>query len=271
VEYRDERDLNIYTDGSSYQGPRRGGVGILYVTVGADGEERADPYPLPGFTGATNQQMELYAAIEALKALATHRAPVSASPYRRIVIWTDSAYLVDGYDNAQFTWPRTDWMTRDGNPVANTSLWKDLIKAAWRIGKRVEIKWVKGHKQSTHNKTADKLAKQSAKLQLGRRASVVKVRRKMARASVEIGSVGMHGQRLTIRIITDELLVAHKLNKAKYEVVSKASPYCGRVDLIYAPHDIHLSAGHTYHVRVNDDQKAPRVVKVYREINAPAG
>lgn len=26
VEYRDERDLNIYTDGSSYQGPRRGGV-----------------------------------------------------------------------------------------------------------------------------------------------------------------------------------------------------------------------------------------------------
>jgi ribonuclease HI len=83
VEYRDERDLNIYTDGSSYQGPRRGGVGILYVTVGADGEERTDPYPLPGFAGATNQQMELCAAIEALKALATHRAPVSASPHRK--------------------------------------------------------------------------------------------------------------------------------------------------------------------------------------------
>src|SRR4051794_38686294 len=29
MEYRDERDLHIYTDGSSYSGPRRGGIGIL--------------------------------------------------------------------------------------------------------------------------------------------------------------------------------------------------------------------------------------------------
>ena len=93
MEYRDERDLNIYTDGSSYQGPRRGGIGILYVTVGDDGEEHTDPYPLPGFLGATNQQMELCAAIEALKALVTRRAPVSSGDYRRVVIWTDSMYL----------------------------------------------------------------------------------------------------------------------------------------------------------------------------------
>jgi ribonuclease HI len=266
VEYRDERDLNIYTDGSSYQRPRRGGVGILYVTVDADGEERADPYPLPGFVGATNQHMELCAAIEALKALVTRRGPVTAGPYRRIVIWTDSMYLVDGYDSARFTWPHTGWMTRDGNPVASTPLWKELVKLAARTGKPVEMRWVKAHKESTHNKMADKLAKQSSKLQTGRRASVVKVRRKKTAASVDVGSVGMHGQRLTIRIVADELLAEHKLNKVKYEVMSKASPYYGKVDLIYSSDDIYLSAGHTYHVRVNADQKAPRVSKLFREI-----
>jgi hypothetical protein len=76
----------------------------------------------------------------------------------------------------------------------------------------------------------------------------------------------MHSQRLTIRIITDELLVEHKLNKVKYEVMSKASPYYGQVDIIYSSDDIHLSAGHTYRVRVNDDQKAPRVVKAFGEV-----
>ena len=67
MEYRDERDLNIYTDGSSYSGPRRGGVGILYVVVDESGEERVAPYPRPGYVGATNQQTELRAAIDALE------------------------------------------------------------------------------------------------------------------------------------------------------------------------------------------------------------
>lgn len=266
MEYRDERDIHIYTDGSSYQRPRRGGVGIVFVTVGPDGNERVDPYPLPGFLAATNQQMELHAAIEALKALVTRRAPVAPNSYRRIVIWSDSTYLVNGYDSARFAWQSSRWMTRDGNPVAHTKLWKELLKLAARTGKPVEMRWVKGHKQSVHNKMADKLAKQSAKLQTGRSASVVKVRRKNTSASVDIGSVGMHGQRVTIRVITDELLYGHKLNKMKYEVVSKASPYYGNVDIIFSSADVYLSAGHTYYVRVNRDQKAPRVVKVFREI-----
>jgi hypothetical protein len=95
----------------------------------------------------------------------------------------------------------------------------------------------------------------------------VDVRRKKSAESVEVGSVGMHGQRLTIRIITDELLVEHKLNKVKYEVMSNASPYYGKVDLIYSAVDVHLSAGHTYHVRVNHEQRNPGVVKVLREIS----
>jgi ribonuclease HI len=100
MEYRDERDLHIYTDGSSYSGPRRGGIGILFVTADEAGEERVDAYPEPGYLGATNQQMELRAAIDAWAALVRGSAPVAASLFRRIVIWTDSMYLVDGYNSA---------------------------------------------------------------------------------------------------------------------------------------------------------------------------
>jgi ribonuclease HI len=268
MEYRDERDLHIYTDGSSYSGPRRGGVGILYVAVDASGEERAEPYPRLGYVGATNQQMELRAAIDALAALVNRRAPVSAAPYRKIVIWTDSTYLVDGYNTARFSWPQSGWMTRDGNPVANVALWKDLVKTANRTGKRVDVAWVAGHKRSRHNKVADKLAKASAQQPGDRRVSVVKVRRKKSAKSVEIGSVRMLGQRATIHIITDERLGEQRLNKYKYEVMSRASPFRGNVDVVYSGLEIYLSAGHTYRVRFNDKTSTPRVIKVFGEVLA---
>lgn len=94
----------------------------------------------------------------------------------------------------------------------------------------------------------------------------MKVRRKKTLSSVEVGSVGLHGQRLTIRIISDEYLTVQKLNKYRYEVMSKASPYFGKVDFIFSDADLYLSAGHAYHVRVNTEIRSPRVVKVFREV-----
>ena len=270
VEYRDERDLNIYTDGSSYSGPRRGGVGILFVTVDERGEEKVDEYPLPGYVGATNQQMELRACIDALLAIATRRAPVDAADFRKIVVWTDSMFLVNGYQSARFSWPQTDWLTRDGNPVVHAVLWKELLRAAHRTRKPVEITWVKGHKKSVHNKAADKLAKRSAANQIGRHASVVSVRRKKSASAVELGSVAMLGQRLTIRVVTAEYLRVQKLGRYKYEVMSRRSAYFGCVDVVFAAGDIDLRAGHTYHVRLNCDTRSPRILKVFRE-HVPGG
>lgn len=266
MEYLDDAALNVYTDGSSYLGPRRGGVGILFVTVDEDGHEVVDDFPLPGYSGATNNQMELQACIDALMAIATRRAPVDASRYRKIVVWTDSMYLVNGYNSARFTWPHADWLTRDGNPVANAHLWKELLRAASRTHKRVDIKWVKGHRKSKHNERADKLAKQSAKQRTARAVSVTKVRRKKSPRSVEKGSVQMLGQRLRIRVITDEYQRESRSNKYKYEVMSRKSPFFQAVDITYSDESIHLSGGHTYDVRVNGDTQRPRIAKVFREV-----
>jgi hypothetical protein len=117
-----------------------------------------------------------------------------------------------------------------------------------------------------HNKTADKLAKDSATKRSGQRLSIVKVRRKKTDRSVEPGSVAMHGQRMTIRIITDEFLRTQRMNKYKYEVMSARSEFRGYVDVIYSEPGINLSAGHTYYIQVSVDPHRPRVVKMFREI-----
>jgi ribonuclease HI len=266
MENRDERDINVYTDGSSYPGPRRAGIGILYVTVDGDGQEQVCELPQPGYDNATNQQAELAACIEALQALGRRRPPVDPIGYRRVVVWTDSMYLVENYARALGVWRANRWMTRDGNPVANAAQWKELLKAVRRIQNRVEIKWVKGHGRSAYNKAADKLAKRSADERTGRHLSVVKVRKKHTDASVDPGCVKMEGQRITIRVITDSFEPVQRMNKYKYEVVSRNSPYRRLVDLIFSDEDIQLSAGHTYYVKVNDDTRAPRVVKLFREV-----
>jgi hypothetical protein len=74
----------------------------------------------------------------------------------------------------------------------------------------------------------------------------------------------MHGQTLSIRIITDTFMRAHKLYKYKYEVLSVSSEYYGNVDWIYSNHL--LRAGHHYEVLVNGDTKNPRIVEVLVEL-----
>lgn len=262
----DEDALTIYIDGSSYQGPRRGGVGILFVTVDEAGHERVDEYPSPGYASATNNQMELQACIVALKALITRRVALDPKDFKKVELRTDSQYVTENIYAARFVWPRNGWMTREGNPVLNAQLWKELVRAANRVHRRVDFEWVKGHRSDPHNRAADKLAKRSAQQPAGRPLTIVKVRRKHSTRKLEIGCVQMRGQRATIRIITDEYLQQQRMNKYVYEVVSRGSEFRGCVDVVFADESIYLSGGHTYHVRFNTDTRTPRILKCFREI-----
>jgi ribonuclease HI len=270
MEYLDERDLNVYVDGSSLSSPRRGGVGILFISEGPDGHWLETPYEVAGFAGTTNNQMELQACIESLRGLARGRAPVDAADCRKVVFWRDSQYLVSGYDSPRFVWPRTRWLLRDGNPVANMSLWKELVRLADRLDPPVEFRWVKGHNDSVFNKRADKLAKASAKaLVLGGPLDARKICRKKTAEKVQRGSVEMLGQQMTIRLFEEVDQSAQALVRFKYKVMTKRSRYFGKVDYIWAERGTPLRAGHTYRVRVNRDTGAPRIVKVLVEVEAP--
>jgi ribonuclease HI len=93
VEQLDDDALNIYTDGSSYSHPRRGGLGFRFVWTGADGHEAIHDSDLTGYGEATNNQMELLAAVEGLREAVSPRSPVQLAAFRKIVVYSDSTYF----------------------------------------------------------------------------------------------------------------------------------------------------------------------------------
>ena len=256
-----EDALNIYTDGSSFQSPRAGGVGIRFVLIGSNGNEKIQDIHSPGYKNATNNQMELQACIlalnEAMQLQLTFRV-------NRVIIFTDSQYIVDNYKKAMFEWPKTKWCLRSGRPVINAELWKALVKCMRKTGLVVEFKWIKGHSKNAHNRAVDRMARESARISVNSPLSLVHVRKKLSSESVDIGSVEMLGQRISIRIITSEYLSVQRILKYKYEVISKKSKYYGNVDIIFSEHLV--DEGHSYYVQVNNETSNPRIERVFREL-----
>ncbi len=257
-----EDALNIYTDGSSLQRPRRGGVGIRFIIINEAGDEKWQDECPPGYKDATNNEMELLAPILALRGIPDG---MMTNNIERIYVFTDSMYVRDHLFRAIQVWPNNGWCNRHGRPIENVKLWKDLVREVKKAPRRVEFKWVKGHGTNKHNKAVDKLAKQSANSALlNDPLAVQSVRRKLTDESVEIGGVKMEGQELEVRIITDKRMREQKVWRYKYEVLPSDSTYAGRVDIIYS--DIQLRAHHSYRVVVCDNQKNPRILELIEEI-----
>jgi RNase H len=117
---------------------------------------------------------------------------------------TDATYAAEDLNNALYNWPRNGWTTREGAPVLNADLWKELTREYRKLKQqrlRVEITWRKGHSASNpHNKVADKLAKQSAGSPLEATRVAPVVRRKKSMRTTERGSELMLGQERVPRL-----------------------------------------------------------------------
>lgn len=256
--------LNIYTDGSALKNPGIGGIGIRFIFPDfLEKEESIKDFAFPGFKGATNQQMEIKACIVALEEA---MRLVELPQINTIVIYTDSIYVVDNYKKAMYNWPSNGWVKYDGSPVLNVQLWKELVRKIKRVGRLVEIKWIKGHSANIHNKAVDKMAKQSAQKAVENFSpnSSINVRKKKTKEKTERGSVNMLGQRIKIRIITSEYLKEHKKFRLRYEVVSKNSKFYDKVDFIYSEKP--LRAGHIFLVIFNKNNGYPEINHILKEI-----
>ena len=130
VEYPEENAPNIYTDGSMLSGPRRGGAAILFVLVDDHGNEEQREEVLTGYAGATQNQMELEAPVQALKMTTGRHPPFEPARYRKIVIKTDATYVAENFGTAVAVWSRNGWKTREGKPVDNAPQWKELVRLA---------------------------------------------------------------------------------------------------------------------------------------------
>ena len=134
--------IHMFTDGSCLNNPGPGGWAALLRHNKSEKE----------FTGGqletTNNQMELMAVIEGLKALTKACS---------IELYTDSKYVLDGYTKWMEGWKKRGWKKSDKKPVLNLELWKELDKVA-KIHS-INWHWVKGHSGHDENERVDDLAR----------------------------------------------------------------------------------------------------------------
>ena len=133
--------VEIFTDGACRGNPGPGGWGALLRYNGTERE-------LYGYQAeATNNQMELMAAIQGLEAL---------SRPCEVILTTDSQYVRQGITEWIAGWKRKNWKTAAGKPVKNQDLWQRLDHAA--APHQVDWRWVKGHSGHDENERVDQLA-----------------------------------------------------------------------------------------------------------------
>ena len=133
----------IYTDGGAVPNPGKGG----WAAVLHSPSHEATREIFGSSKNATNNRMELTAAIKALEALKT---PCTVDLY------TDSAYLQNAFVKKWLdNWQRKDWKSSTGSPVLNRDLWEKLLA----LTKIHEVKWhwVKGHADNEMNNRCDEL------------------------------------------------------------------------------------------------------------------
>jgi ribonuclease HI len=180
-----ESEFLIYTDGAcSENGNKdaRGGCAFVYRpetspstiasrtssghptrsmnlhVLGASSFRLESRGPTGEATSQTSNRAELRAVIAALGFRLWNNEGC-----QRLVIATDSSYVVDGSTQWIKKWQRNGWQTSTKSPVKNQDLWKELVKELekWsQAGVEVQF-WLIPRKLNT---TADRLAKEATAL-----------------------------------------------------------------------------------------------------------
>ena len=134
----------------------------MTITAAADGSALGNPGPAGwawyidddiwragGWPHGTNNMGELKAVLDLLEATA-----VDADQH--LLILCDSQYVINSVTKWMPGWKRKGWRKKDGKPVMNVELLKDIDRAL--AGRSVEFEWVKGHSGHAMNEAADRRA-----------------------------------------------------------------------------------------------------------------
>jgi ribonuclease HI len=148
-------EITIYTDGGSDPNPGAGGwAAILIDPASGKARELSGGEPV-----ATNNRMELTAAIRALEALKQRC---------RVHLFTDSLYLRKGITEWLPGWIARGWRRKEG-VLQNEDLWRRLAELIQEH--QIRWDWVKGHAGNRWNERADVLATLEIRKQRAGRAA----------------------------------------------------------------------------------------------------
>ena len=137
--------VKIYTDGACLGNPGDGGWGYIIIKDDTITENYG------GEGNTTNNRMEMTAVIQGL---------FNCNNNDKIIIFTDSKYVINGITTWINNWKDNDWKTSNKKEVKNKDLWI-LIDTLLQT-KNVSFKYVKAHSGDYYNERADTLAKQGA-------------------------------------------------------------------------------------------------------------
>lgn len=138
------KNVTIFSDGACSGNPGPGGYGVILRCDGYEKELSG------GEAHTTNNRMELLGVITGLEAL---KYPC------RVVIQTDSRYVVDGIEKGWArSWRKNGWIKSDKKPALNSDLWGRLLDLLDRH--EVRFTWIKGHAGHPENERCDRLAVQ---------------------------------------------------------------------------------------------------------------
>ncbi|MFA6257070.1 MAG: ribonuclease HI [Candidatus Paceibacterota bacterium] len=145
--------IKIYTDGAARGNPGPAGWGVVFL------RENKVFFELGGRSDhATNNQMELTAAIEALRHLQKITKDITreATSDSLVEIYADSKYVILGITEWVFNWQKNNWRNATKKPVMNRELWEELFE----LTQEFKLKWhyVAGHSGHKWNDRVDEIA-----------------------------------------------------------------------------------------------------------------
>ncbi|MEZ6144465.1 MAG: ribonuclease HI [Planctomycetaceae bacterium] len=138
--------VQLFTDGACSGNPGPGGWAYVLKHPASASEKEGSG----GAPETTNNQMELQAVIEGLKALKSRS---------RVEVVTDSVYVAKGSSEWMPGWKRNGWRRREGKswkPVKNVEFWQTLDELL--AAHEVRFTVVKGHSGHPENERCDELA-----------------------------------------------------------------------------------------------------------------
>ena len=140
-----DKEILLYTDGSSIGNPGPGGYGIIMELKGTTYKKEFSK----GFRHTTNNRMELMAIIVGLESI--------KKEFSKVTVYSDSKYVVDSI-NKQWVF---EWQKKGFKGKKNPDLWERFIRVYKRY--HLDFIWIKGHNSHPQNERCDLLANTAAK------------------------------------------------------------------------------------------------------------
>lgn len=146
----------IYTDGSctgNGKAVNSGGFGVVVL----DNNENLVYTYNKRCENTTNNREELKAILYTMLNYGVNTSKYEFSQIEPPIVYSDSAYCVNTFNQWMFNWARNGWRKSDNQIPENM----DLIQAYYdwyQKGYRIDLRKVKGHAGVKWNEMADKLA-----------------------------------------------------------------------------------------------------------------